>query len=175
MPSLRSLLAVLTFCLCGAAFSQNAAEGDVKKCKPPAPGNSAGSCEALKVKDVAESKHVGDVWIHCEDTSGEHGLGGLDAGMFLAQEARQYWWDEMDAYLARLEKLLPPEDFKKLKARHARWEKALSAAEESAYKAAEAEYPDGGTAVIYTGAWNALKINRDHALELGCMIESRRK
>jgi hypothetical protein len=49
------------------------------------------------------------------------------------------------------------------------------AAEERAYRAAEAEYPDGGTAVIYTGAWNALKINRDHALKLGCLIESRRK
>jgi hypothetical protein len=175
MPILRNLLAAFTLCLSGLAFSQSSADSEIKKCALPVPGNFAGSCEALKVKDIAESKHAGDVWIHCEDTSGAHGLGGLDAAMFLAQDARQYWWDETDAYLTALAKLLPAAEFQKLKTQHVKWEEALGPAEQSAYEEAEAEYPDGGTIVIYTGAWNALRINRDHALKLGCMLESRRK
>lgn len=175
MSAFRGLIVALSFCLSWPALSQAAAESDGQKCEPPAPGNDSGSCAALKVKDIAESRHVGDIWINCVTLSGEHGFGGQGMAMFLGQDASMYWIGEVDAHLAALEKLVPPGEFKKLKAEHARWEDALPAAEDRAYEAGEKEYPGGGSAAFYVGARKAMEISRQHALKLGCMIESRRK
>ena len=174
MPRLQRLLGAVVLCACSGAFPAKPAQGQAGGCSRPAPGNHAGSCEALKSKDGEDSRHVGDVWIRCEETSGEHGTGGRGAAEFLATEGTEYWLEEVDRYLATLEKLRPPEEVKKLRREHGKWEKGLQAERDRAYKEAAEEYGEG-SAAFYAGAWGELKVIRHRALELGCMIESSRK
>jgi hypothetical protein len=114
------------------------------------------------------------VWIRCEEASGEHGTGGRGAAEFIATEGTGYWLEEIDRYLATLEKRRTPEQAKKLRLEHDKWEKGLQAKRDRAHQDAAKEYGEG-SAAVYAGAWGELKVIRHRALELGCMIESSRK
>ena len=138
------------------------------QCERPKKGVFAGSCGALKIRDVAASEHLGDKWTTCEIESGSHGTAGYGVAVFYSDTARAYWNEELGIYLETLEKRLGSRKFSSIAAAQKRWESQKS----MAIKRISKTYANKqGTMymVSYEGA--VMDIYRKRALNLGCRLE----
>jgi hypothetical protein len=150
----------------GAAARTSAAGPSV--CSRPSPGRPAGSCAALKTSDIAQSKHAGDVWLDCEEMSGRHPTLGSGAVAFFKKEAKPYWNNEIEAYMAALKAILPSSEYKPLLRQHQAWANQRPALER---QAAQNVY-EGGLMSWYLTERNVMGVARQHALALGCTLET---
>lgn len=132
-------------------------------CLRPPQGKANGSCEALGDFPVGRG-HMGDAWVGCELASRTPGYG---MAVFLSEEARPYWDQEIEMYMASLEGALSEPEYRKLSAEHLSWRNTRSRQEDAARRLIES----GGTLGAVQWEEKTAEVARQQALHLGCLLE----